>query len=90
MKIISFNFFEPIDKEDAVYMPFEDIVSNNLLHNYKEFPDHIVVENEFNNEDEIVICNEHWFQNPKDDLIRTLYSPFTKLVGVWNINYKSA
>jgi hypothetical protein len=90
MEIISINLFEPIDRGDGIYMPYEDIIKENLLDNYKEFPGFIVVENEFHIDNAVIICNEHWFQDPKDDLTKTTYSSDTKLVGCWNITYKSA
>ena len=90
MEIIPLNFFEPIEKEDATYIPYEDMIKENLLDNYKEFPTFIVVENEFNHDDKVIIVNDHYSENPKNDLSKTTYSEFAKLVGVWNITYKSA
>lgn len=89
MQITTINYFEPINLELSGYMPYEDIKTQNLLDNYQEFPDFIVVENQLY-EDEIIITNEHWYMNPNDDLSRTTYSQDTKLVGVWNVIYKSA
>lgn len=85
MKITPLNYFEPVD-DNTSYQPYEKGID---MTKFKEAPDFIVVENEFH-EDEVFVCNEHWFMNPKDPLNRTTYSESTKLVGVWNVNYKSA
>lgn len=78
MKLTSTTIFEAINDEIAIVEYAKD---------RKQFPPFVVCDNEYC-DNEIVVANVHWFDNPRN--YSPTYDADVEFLGIWNVTYKKA